>query len=422
MSAKRWKEEIIELGVMGRHDNRRVEKYEDLDLDCGLYRLEGTESVKVSKEYAISHMKKAGLEIRFDRVGNIYGRKEGTAPDAKAVMAGSHLDSVLNGGMFDGVVGVISALEAVRIMNDEGFKNERPIEVAVFFGEEGSAFKKGLLGSDVAVGKLPVDEALALTNADGIVLGAALKKAGFYGDFMMDLSSIEYFIEIHVEQGPVLDREKVSLGVVENITGITWVTATIEGEENHAGTTPMNMRHDPLVAASEIVLLANRRAKELVKRLKGSTVATVGKLHAHPGAPNIIPGKVDIGIDIRDGIERNMKDLREEVIDAIKEAEKKHGVKATYEIPIDHSPCPCSAEVVEALQEAARESNIDAKKMNSGAGHDAQNIAEKVKTGMLFVPSVNGISHSPMEWTDWEDIEKGIRVLSNALKKLSFVS
>lgn len=419
MALQRWKEDLIELGEMGRKTPARVERYEQLDLEKGLYRLEGTSEIKKSKGYVIARMKEAGLKVRIDKVGNIFARREGFKTSKSAVMSGSHLDSVLNGGMFDGVIGVVTALEAVRIMNEEGFENERPIEIVVFMGEEGSAFKKGLLGSDVAAGKRSVEEALALKNDAGVTLKEALEQFELKGDFEMDLSDVEYFIETHVEQGPILDREKIPIGIVENITGITWVIAILEGEENHAGTTPMSVRRDPLVAAANVVLFANKRANEMVKELGGSTVATVGKMLVHPGAPNIIPGKVEMGIDIRDGIEGNMKNLTEEIIETIRNLEDKYGVKSEIEIPIVHPPCPCSREVIEAIERAARETGIEAKRMNSGAGHDAQNIAEKVKTGMIFLPSVNGISHAPMEWTNWEDMGKGIKVLTQALKNLS---
>jgi N-carbamoyl-L-amino-acid hydrolase len=419
VSDHRWKEEIIELGEMGREDSARITRFEDLDLDKGLFRLEGTEKSKKSKEYIVSKMEDSGLEVRYDKVGNIYARKEGSKTSTGAVMSGSHLDSVLNGGMFDGVLGVVGALEAVRRMNDENFENERPIEVVVFMGEEGSAFKKGLLGSDVAVGKRSVDEALSLTNEENRTLEEALKSLGQLGDFEMDFSAIEYFIEMHVEQGPVLDREKVPIGIVENITGITWVTANITGQENHAGTTPMSMRIDPLVAASNIVLLASRRANEMVKKSGGSTVATVGKMVVKPGAPNIIPGSVEMGIDIRDGIEENMKGLQTEIIHAIEALAEQYKVAVTLDIPIYHPPCPCSGTVVDAIEHAAKVLGIKARRMNSGAGHDAQNVAQKVKTGMIFVPSVDGVSHSPLEWTEWEDIENGVAVLTSALKQLS---
>jgi len=422
MALQRWQEDLIALGQMGRKTPVRTEHYEQLDHEKGLHRLEGTREIKQSKDYVITMMKEAGLKVRIDKVGNIFARREGVKTDKGAVMSGSHLDSVINGGMFDGALGVVSALEAVRIMNDEGYGNERPIEVVVFMGEEGSAFRKGLLGSDVAAGKRSVEEALALKNDEGLTLRESLEQLECVGDFEIDLNNVEYFIETHVEQGPVLDNERIPVGIVENITGITWVAATIEGEANHAGTTPMPLRRDALTAAATIVLLANKRAREMVQELGGSTVATVGKMVVHPGAPNIIPGSVAMGIDIRDGIEVNMKNLRAEIIDAIQALEGSHGVKTAIEIPIDHPPCPCSTEVVEAIDRAAREMGIKTKRMNSGAGHDAQNMAAKVKTGMLFVPSVKGISHSPMEWTNWEDIEKGIQVLTRTLKNLSKLS
>jgi hydantoinase/carbamoylase family amidase len=420
MVVPRWKDELIELGKMGRKSSVRVDRYEELDMDKGLYRLEGTSEIKKSKDYIITKMQEAGLKVRFDKVGNIFARKEGTKKTT-AVMSGSHLDSVLNGGMFDGVLGVVSALEAIRRMKDERFANERPFEIVVFMGEEGSAFKKGLLGSDVAVGKRDAEEALSLTNEENITLREALKKAGYLGNTEFDLSEVEYFIELHVEQGPVLDQAHIPIGIVESITGITWVTAHINGQENHAGTTPMSMRIDPLVAASNIVLLASNRANQMVKKLGGSTVATVGKMIVKPGAPNIIPGSVEMGIDIRDGNEKNMKDLQTEIIQAVKNLEQQYRVSTSIDIPIYHPPCPCNTTVIGAIEHAAESIGINAKKMNSGAGHDAQNIAQKVKTGMIFVPSVNGISHSPLEWTHWEDIEKGIQVLTGVLKQLSRV-
>jgi N-carbamoyl-L-amino-acid hydrolase len=419
MSPQRWKEDLIKLGEMGRRIPAQIESYEQLDPDNGLQRLEGTLESKRSKEYMIARMKEAGLKVRIDKVGNIYARKEGSKTGKGAVMSGSHLDSVLNGGMFDGPLGVVSALEALRIMNDEGFENERPIEVVAFMGEEGSAFRKTLLGSSVIASDLSVDEALGIKNAEGVTLKEALDNLELRGNFMMDLGDVEYFIETHVEQGPVLDKEKVPIGIVENITGLTWINAVLTGEENHAGTTPMSLRKDPLVAAANIVLLANRRANEMVKEFGGSTVATVGKMVVRPGAPNIIPGKVEMGIDIRDSNKENMRKLQDEVITAINGLEGEYGIKTTIDIPFDYPPCSCSREVVDAIGQAALATRTKAKRMNSGAGHDAQNIAKKVKTAMIFVPSVNGISHSPLEWTNWEDVENGIKVLTETIKTLS---
>ena len=419
---QRWKEDIVQIGQFGRRDSTPIDRREQLNVEKGQQRLEGTQAIKETKEYIISRMKEIGLEVRVDTVGNIFGRKKGSKTQNGAVMSGSHLDSVLSGGMFDGIVGVVSALEAIRIINDEGFANERPIELAIFTGEEGSAFKKGLLGSSVLVGHIAVDDALALQNDEGRSLKEVLDQQELRGDFQIDFDEIKYFIETHVEQGPVLDQEGTPIGIVENITGITWVKAIIEGEANHAGTTPMLSRKDALIAAADVASFVNKRAIEMVKEFGGSTVATVGKMVVHPGAPNIVPGKVELGIDIRDGDQDHLNTLTAEILDYIKRMERKHGVKCSTEIPIDHPPCPCASEVVAAIEKATQQLGIKARRMNSGAGHDAQNIAEKVKTGMLFVPSINGISHSPMEWTEWEDIEKGIQVLTQTIKTLSQLS
>jgi N-carbamoyl-L-amino-acid hydrolase len=419
MACPRWKEELIELGKLGRRNPVRTESFADLDQGNGLYRMEGTKESKQSKEYLIARMKEAGLQVRIDRVGNIFARKEGKKTTRGAVMSGSHLDSVLNGGMFDGPLGVISALEAVRTLADQGFENERPIEVVAFMGEEGSAFRKVLLGSFVLVGKISTEEALGIKNDGGITLKDALDNLSLRSDFALDLGNVEYFIETHVEQGPVLDKEEISIGIVENITGLTWVNATLIGQENHAGTTPMNARKDALVAAAEIVQFVNRLANQTVMAMGGSTVATVGKMIVRPGAPNIVPGTVEMGIDIRDGNLSVMQSIQKEIIAAIRGLKESRGVESRIEIPFEHPPKPCSQEVLQAIAKAASSLRIPTKRMNSGAGHDAQNMAEKVKTAMIFVPSVNGISHSPLEWTQWEDVEKGIKILTETIKILS---
>ena len=194
---------------------------------------------------------------------------------------------------------------------------------------------------------------------------------------------------------------------------------SIVGQENHAGTTPMKMRKDALVAASEIISFVNKRANDMVNELGASTVGTVGKLNVFPNGTNIVPGRVEMGIDIRDVNKENMENLKNETLEMIKRIEEKYGVDAEIQLPITHNPVPLSQEVADIIEKSAKQIGISSKRMNSGAGHDSQNMAEKVKTGMIFVPSINGISHSPMERTDWEDIKKGAKVLTQALKTLS---
>lgn len=419
MGLKRIKEDLIELGKYGRDKPRRIETYENLDPEKGITRPTGTEANKKARDYVVSEMKEASLEVKIDKVGNIFGIKKGTKPDKKSIMVGSHIDSVLNGGMFDGPLGVMSAVEAVRRINEEGYEHERNIEVVVYTSEEGSAFPIGLLGSSVLIGELDVEEALKTKNEEGETLEEALEKMGYKGDYEKDLDEVEYALEMHVEQGPVLEDKKIPVGIVENITGITWVLSTIKGAEDHAGTTPMNMRKDALVGAADIVTYVNKRAKDLVEEHEGSTVGTVGKLNVHPNGTNIVPGKVEIGIDIRDVVKDNMNTLIEDTIEKIESLVEKYDLEVETEIPIEHTPIDLSDEVVDTIEESAEEIDIKTLRMDSGAGHDSQNIAEKVKTGMIFVPSVDGISHSPMEWTEWDDIEKGTKVITQAVKNLA---
>jgi hydantoinase/carbamoylase family amidase len=415
------KENLIDVGKYGRDPERIVTCYEDLDSERGVTRPTGTIANKKLRDYAIARMKEIGLEVRIDKIGNIFAKKEGYVSGKKSVMCGSHLDSVINGGQFDGTLGVFAAIEALRRLKETEFKNDRPIEIVVFTGEEGSAFGLTLLGSTVLTGKLSLEEALKIKNKEGETLSEVLEQIGYLGNFIRKLDDVDYFIEMHIEQGPVLYNKKIPIGIVENIAGIAWIYVTITGEGNHAGTTPMNMRKDALVAASNIVQFVNRYANEMITELGSATVGTVGKMNVFPNGTNIVPARVEMGIDIRDVKLENMELLKKKVVEAINELEKIYGVKAEVILPIAHLPEPLSSEVVKVIEKSAKQLDIRFIRMNSGAGHDAQNMATKVKTGMIFVPSVKGISHAPMEWTEWDDIENGVNVLTQTLKNLSSI-
>jgi N-carbamoyl-L-amino-acid hydrolase len=415
----RLKEDIIASGLFGREPERRVDAFDKLDPEKGVTRPTGSSANMKVRVYAVEKMKEAGLDVRVDAVGNIFGRKNGIQQDEGAVMCGSHLDSVVNGGQFDGALGVFSAIEAVRRLEDEGYKNTRPIEVVIFTGEEGSAFGMTLLGSSALIGKINCEEAAARRNPEGRTLKEALEYMGYKGDFVMDLDTVAYFVELHIEQGPVLFNEKIPVGIVENIAGIAWIYATINGEGNHAGTTPMKMRRDALAAAADIIKFVEKRANEMVDWLGSATVGTVGKLDVYPNGTNIIPARVELGIDIRDVVSENMESLKQEVSAALKDLERKYGVSVDISLPTTHFPEPLAHEVIDVIEQSAGEEKIGSMRMNSGAGHDSQNIAKRVKTGMIFVPSVGGISHAPMEWTEWADIENGARVLTRTIKNLT---
>ena len=418
-SMNRLREDLMETSRIGRNPPKAIERYDQLDPERGITRPTGSDDNKRLRDFAVKRMEEAGLKVAVDGIGNIFGKKEGFRIGNGTVMCGSHLDSVADGGMFDGPLGVFGAIEAIRRMNDEGFENKRPIEVVVFTGEEGSAFKQTLLGSSVLTGKTKLKEALSMKNEQGITLEDALRNIGYKGSFERKLDDVEYMVELHIEQGPILFTEGVSIGIVENITGIVWIMVTILGEENHAGTTPMKMRKDALVAASEIVSFINRQANEMVEELSSGTVGTVGRLNVFPNGTNAVPGKVEMGIDIRDVKQENMEDLRTQTLNMIKGLERRFGVTTDVLMPVTHRPAPLSSEVAGVIEQSAQQIGISTKRMNSGAGHDSQNMASKVKTGMIFVPSVHGISHSPVEWTEWKDVETGVQVLTQTLRNLS---
>lgn len=416
---ERLKDDLVEAGQFGRDPVRRVATYAELDSERGVTRPAGSEAERLTRDFAVQRMREAGLEVRVDRTGNILALKPGTRGDLGAVVCGSHLDSVINGGQFDGALGVFGAIEAIRRLADEGFAHERPVGVMVFTGEEGSAFGMTLLGSAALVGKLDVEEALQRKDHEGRMLAEALAATGYRGKETFDLDRIAAFLELHIEQGPVLYNEKVPIGVVETISGIAWVNVIIRGVANHAGTTPMHLRRDALAAAAELVQFVESRARNMAAAQGSATVGTVGRLNVFPNGINIVPGRVEMGIDIRDVVPGRMDALKADVLEAARNLEKRRGVEVDVTMPPAHSPTPLSAEVVSAIERSARELGIPAKRMPSGAAHDSQNMATRVKTGMIFVPSVGGISHSPMEWSEWEDIEKGVQVLTRTMMDLS---
>ena len=416
----RLKEDMIRTSAMGRAANRSVASYGQLDPERGVSRPEGSSANRVLRDFTVQCMQAAGLWVRIDRVGNIFGRKDGSMNHEKAVMIGSHLDSVVNGGHLDGALGVFAGIEAVRRLRDEAFQNQRPIEVAAFTGEEGSAFMVGdMLGSAVLSGKMSVDEALSTKNTHGRTLYEVLTRNGYQGDFEYCSDEIDTFVELHIEQGPVLDTEGVPVGIVEHIAGITWLKSIITGMGNHAGTTPMHLRQDALVAAADAVGFLSRRAREMAKLQHSPIVGTTGRLHVYPNNMNVIPGKVELGFDIRSTSVESMQRLTDETISFLSGLKCENGMDVHVEPPDMQAPVKLSEEIIRTIEKSAIQAGVRFKRMASGAGHDTQNMASIARAGMIFVPSVNGISHSPMEWTEWDDMEKGVSVLTGALKSLS---
>lgn len=382
--------------------------------------LVGSEANRQARDHLVDRLEAANLEVTIDAVGNILGiwTPSSAANTADPVVAGSHLDSVPGGGIFDGPLGVYAALEAVRAMQAAKVEPHRPVGVVSFTEEEGSRFGGGLLGSSVATGITPADEALAREDADGITLDAALKRIEYRGEGSIDAGDWHAFCELHVEQDTALEAGGYGVGIVSAITGICHVEVRIEGEANHAGATPMGERTDALAAAAEIVLAVEEMANDIVASSSETAVGTVGKCTVSPNATNVVPGRVDLGVDIRDIGRDTMDDQLTELEDIADEIAANRGVEMTIRRSVDVDPESMSDRVMSAFSAAADRRDIAALELPSGAAHDTMNIARVTDAGLLFAPSRDGISHSPLEWTDWEDCATATQVLADALVEL----
>jgi len=387
----------------------------------GRTNLTGTEANRAARDRLVERFEDAGLAVAVDAVGNLVGTwtPDSADPDAAPVASGSHLDSVPEGGIFDGPLGVYAPLEAVRAMRDAEVEPARPVAVVSFTEEEGATFGDGLLGSSVATGVTSVDEALALEDDAGETLGEALDRIGYRGDDAIDPASWAAFYELHVEQDTVLEEAGADAGVVTTITGITHCEATIEGEANHAGATAMGDRTDALAAASEFVLDVEAAANEVVDRSSDSAVGTVGSLTVSPNATNVVPGRVEAGVDVRDVEAESMEAIVDAARDSLDRLERERGVETAFERPFDVAPTPMSDRLRDAAHDAADAAGLTAIDLHSGAAHDAMRVARVTDASLLFAPSRDGISHNPREWTDWADCAAATEVLAGALARVA---
>ncbi len=365
------------------------------------------------RAYIISLMQVTGLDVSVDYAGNIIGRRAGKDPELEPIAFGSHIDMVPNGGNYDGCVGSLAAIEVVRTLNEAGIQTEHPLEVFIFSNEEG-----GVMGSRALIGELKED-ALEVVNSTGFTMEEGIDRIGGNASRIWDVErakgSLTAFLELHIEQGGILDRENINIGVVEGIVGIKWWDVTIYGAANHAGTTPMDQRQDALLAAAKFILAVN----EVTKSYEGKHVGTVGRISAAPGAPNVIPGKVTLSLEIRDLSSEKMS-----LLYAAMEARAKQIATETstqFEFtPIDATGAPALTDprIQHQIALAAEALGLSSKQMQSGAGHDAQEMAHIAPVGMIFVPSKNGISHSPLEYSSPEDIANGANVLLRTILAL----
>jgi beta-ureidopropionase / N-carbamoyl-L-amino-acid hydrolase len=401
VNERRIEERILELAKFGKDSTGRG------------YRVAYTKGDIEGRGWVIGLMKNAGLDVSIDYAGNIIGKRKGGNPSLKPIAFGSHIDMVPDGGNYDGCVGAIGALEIIEVLNENNMVTTHPLEVIIFSNEEG-----GPVGSMAMVGGL-TEKGLKEHSQSGLTIADGIKAIGGNPDSIHHCirkkGDIKAFLELHIEQGGILERESIQIGVVEGIVGIVDWDVTIEGFANHAGTTPMNMRQDALLAAAKLIIAVN----EVINSVDGRQVGTVGKIAALPGAFNVVPGKVILGLEIRDlsaeKIERLIREIEKRATNIA--TASKTTIRFTRHDNVPH-PALTDKSLQQKIAASAKALGYTFKFMQSGAGHDAQDMARIAPVAMIFVPSVSGISHSPKEFTKPIDMANGANVLLQTILKL----
>jgi len=385
----------------------------------GVTRLAFSKADHDARNYLISKMRQANLDITIDPVGNIHGRRNGNDPALSPVVLGSHLDTVPHGGHYDGVVGVLAALEIVRTLNDADIETMRPIEIINFSAEESSRFGTATIGSKAITGKLTVTQLNEIRDNDGDSLGQILRNGGYQLDELpsaiMTQDDVHAYLEIHIEQGPILENEALDIGIISGIAAPSRFHVTIIGRNDHSGTTPMSMRCDALAGAAELILAIEQIAISTSRDM----VATVGEAIVEHGAMNVVPGEVKLSIDMRDTDFATKIIAIEKMKQRAREIGLKRGLKIDFTTLCDDYPVTLDTVLVDKLANEAEKLKLSYKIMPSGAGHDAMHFADIAPTGLIFIPSIKGISHNIAEKTSMKAIEKGIQLLFNTTIKLA---
>ncbi len=392
---------IFDLAKFGLQDNGETERvaFSDANIEAN--------------KWVISELTKMGLETHTDFSGNVVATRAGTKKKMKPIVFGSHIDRVPNGGNYDGCVGSMAALEVIQTLNENKIKTQHPLQVIIFSNEEG-----GVMGSRAIAGHLG-KTALGVRNSTGYSMGEGIMRLGGDTTRIAEVGrkegDVAAFLELHIEQGGTLEKENIEIGVVEGIVGLKWWDVEFTGFANHAGTTPMDARQDALLAAAKYIVAVN----EITNSFEGAQVGTVGRIKANPGAPNVIPGKVVASLEIRD----LSSDVIEKVFHAIKTKTEVIAASSNVQVefhPLDTTADPAimNSEIQKTIAESAKSLGLTFKYMPSGAGHDAQDMALIAPTGMIFVPSKGGISHSPKEFTSAKDMANGANVLLKSLLSL----
>jgi beta-ureidopropionase / N-carbamoyl-L-amino-acid hydrolase len=368
-----------------------------------------------SRQLLIHLMRQAGLKIRVDVIGNISGRFDGTNPRAPAVLAGSHLDTVIHGGKYDGPVGVIGALEAIRTISENQITVQSPLEVVCFVGEESSRFGFSTLGSSLLAGEVKSKDLINAVDPTGTRLEDVLASLGIYRrnlkSLKRDPKSLKAYLELHIEQGPILEAKGKRIGLVTSIAAPSRFRVVFKGQADHSGTTPMEMRKDALVASAHLIDYIEKICRKYSSIEKGRVVGTVGAMKVEPGVINAVPGRTELSVDIRS----TSAQVKDRVARMVKDQARKIAQRRSIGIDIltirEENPVPLDRRLLQLTRQVCDQNGIDYEIMPSGAGHDAMQMAKITPAGMIFVPSKRGISHNPLEWTDPDDIALGTQIL-----------
>ena len=397
-------EQLRELGAIG-HDAAQG----------GRTRIALTDEEKAGRDLLVRWMRELDLEVRVDQIGNIFGVLHAAHPEgtAQPLMMGSHIDTVRNAGALDGCYGVLAGLAVVRAYRQAGLRPARAIVVAAFTNEEGVRYQPDMMGSLVYAGGMDVQAALNTVGTDGTRLGDELARIGYAGDMAPGAIVPREYIELHIEQGPVLEAEGKLIGVVESLQGISWQKVTITGVANHAGTTPTRLRHDAGYAAAACVAFLR---EQVVGAAPETTLATVGSLRLEPDLINVIPRRATFTVDLRDPDEQRLQAAERRLADFLATLAEREGVTVETEQLVRFEPVVFDAALADRIQAAAQRRGLPHRRMTSGAGHDAQMLARIAPSAMIFVPSRGGISHNPREHTDDDQLALGAQVLLDVVQ------
>jgi N-carbamoyl-L-amino-acid hydrolase len=387
--------------------------------DGGNCRLALTDDDAGGRELVAGWMRDLGLDVRVDRIGNVVATRAGADAEAglAPIMTGSHIDTVRTGGRYDGTLGVLAGLEVVRALDDGGIRTRRPLAVAFFTDEEGSRFAPDMLGSLVYVGGMPLEDALDLVAIDGAVLGDELERIGWAGEAAVPGPAPHAYVELHIEQGPVLEEAGVAIGAVTGVQGISWQELTLTGQSNHAGTTPMRLRRDPAFVAAEVTTFVRRLATEL----GAHQVGTVGRFDLHPDLVNVVAARAALTVDLRNTDEGVLAEAERRVREHVADVAEAEGCGAEWRRLARFEPVAFASAVIDLVEATADRLGHSVMRLPSGAGHDAQMLARVCPTGMVFVPSQGGVSHNPTEFTEPDHLAAGVQVLAEVLAELAEV-